>query len=84
MWYVEHRLESLYWLVFRLLRDWCRKSWYCLDRNHWSLFPVDFDGRRLPLEVYDELMGILMHGCVGKSVGLRLCFCTPMLIPQML
>ncbi|KAF8496527.1 hypothetical protein F5888DRAFT_394389 [Russula emetica] len=32
--------------------------------NHWSLFPVVFVGRRLPLDVYDELMGILMHGCV--------------------
>jgi len=32
--------------------------------NHWSLFPVVFDGRRLPLDVYDELMGILMYGCV--------------------
>jgi hypothetical protein len=32
--------------------------------SHWSLFPVVFDDRRLPFEVYDELMGILMHGCV--------------------
>ena len=26
------------------------------------------DDRRLPLEVYDELMGILMHGCVGEPI----------------
>ncbi|KAI9509043.1 hypothetical protein F5148DRAFT_815641 [Russula earlei] len=32
--------------------------------NHWSLYPVVFDNRRLPLEAYDELMGILLHGCV--------------------
>jgi len=32
--------------------------------NHWSLFPVVFGGRRLPLAVYDELTGILAHGCV--------------------
>ena len=31
-----------------------------------------FDDRRLPFEVYDELMGMLMHGCVGKSFGLKL------------
>jgi hypothetical protein len=35
---------------------------------------VVFDDRRLPLEVYDELMGILVHGCVGKPIGLRLGF----------
>jgi len=32
--------------------------------THWSLFPVVFEGRRLPLPVYDELLGILAHGCV--------------------
>jgi len=32
--------------------------------SHWSLFPVVFDGRRLSHDVCDELMGILMHGCV--------------------
>jgi len=31
--------------------------------NHWSLFPVVFEGRRLPLGIYDELMGMLVHGC---------------------
>jgi hypothetical protein len=40
-----------------------------VDRNHWSLFPVVFGRRRLPIDVYDELMGILMHGCVGESIG---------------
>ncbi|KAF8487058.1 hypothetical protein DFH94DRAFT_12899 [Russula ochroleuca] len=32
--------------------------------NHFSLYPVVFHDRHLPLDVYDELMGILMHGCV--------------------
>ncbi|KAI0289786.1 hypothetical protein B0F90DRAFT_1672279 [Multifurca ochricompacta] len=32
--------------------------------NHWSLFPVVFDGRSIPSEVYDELVGILTHGCI--------------------
>ena len=49
----------------------CRRY---LDRNHWSLFPVVFDGRGLQPGVYDELMGILMHGCVGKSIGSKLEF----------
>ena len=35
------------------------------------------DGRRLPLRVYDELMGILMHGCVGEPVGPTLDFYIP-------
>ena len=33
-----------------------------------------FGDRRLTLDVYDELMGILMHGCIGELVGLRLSF----------
>jgi hypothetical protein len=37
-------------------------------RNHWSLFPAVFKGRRLSPHVYDELMGMLAHGCVGESV----------------
>ncbi|KAI0287385.1 hypothetical protein BC826DRAFT_53980 [Russula brevipes] len=32
--------------------------------NHWSLFPVVFDGRRVSPDIYDELLGILGHGCV--------------------
>ncbi|KAF8474432.1 hypothetical protein DFH94DRAFT_855629 [Russula ochroleuca] len=32
--------------------------------SHWSLFPVVFADRRLPLDAYDELSGILLHGCV--------------------
>ena len=35
------------------------------------------DGRRPPLDVYDELMGILMHGCVGEPVNLTLGFYIP-------
>jgi len=40
---------------------------HCLEGlywQHWSLFPVVFGGRRLPLDVYDELMRVLVHGCV--------------------
>ena len=33
-----------------------------------------FDDRRLTLDVYDELLGVLMHGCVGEPIGLRLGF----------
>ncbi|KAH9962948.1 hypothetical protein BC827DRAFT_1375672, partial [Russula dissimulans] len=62
--HVKHRLESLYWCVCCLLKDWCSKCSYCLDRCHWSLYPIDFDDRRFPDEAYDELMGILAHGCV--------------------
>ena len=43
-------------------------------RTHWSLFPVVFGRRRLPLDVYDELMGTLVHGCVGGSIGPELNF----------
>ena len=52
-----------------------------MGRGHWSLFPVVFAGRFLPLVVYDELMGTLMHGCVGEPVGLRLGFYMPTSIP---
>ncbi|KAH8984591.1 hypothetical protein EDB92DRAFT_1885927 [Lactarius akahatsu] len=32
--------------------------------SHWSLFPVNFSQRRLSKEVYDELLGMLVHGCI--------------------
>ncbi|KAI9509029.1 hypothetical protein F5148DRAFT_1375430 [Russula earlei] len=32
--------------------------------THWSLYPAIFDNRRLPPEAYDELIGILSHGCI--------------------
>ncbi|KAH9003374.1 hypothetical protein EDB86DRAFT_2891767 [Lactarius hatsudake] len=32
--------------------------------THWSLFPAIFDGRHLQPAVYDELVGILSHGCI--------------------
>ena len=41
-------------------------------RTHWSFFPVVFDGRRLQPEVYDELIGILSHGCMGNYESLAL------------
>ncbi|KAH9979764.1 hypothetical protein BJV74DRAFT_121406 [Russula compacta] len=37
--------------------------------NHWSLFPAVFEGRSLPLDAYDELMGILSHGCVDMMTS---------------
>jgi hypothetical protein len=42
------------------------------DRNHWSIFPAVFEGRSLQEKDYDELMGVLTHGCVGEPTGLRL------------
>ncbi|KAH9050812.1 hypothetical protein EDB87DRAFT_1583109, partial [Lactarius vividus] len=35
--------------------------------THWSLFPVVFEGRRLTHAVYDELVGVLSHGCMVLS-----------------
>ncbi|KAH8987921.1 hypothetical protein EDB92DRAFT_1875046 [Lactarius akahatsu] len=40
--------------------------------SHWSLYPAFFEGRRLECQIYDELVGILSHGCVGKSASLVL------------
>ncbi|KAI9458695.1 hypothetical protein BJY52DRAFT_1223443 [Lactarius psammicola] len=37
--------------------------------THWSLFPAVFDGRCLQPAVYDELVGILSHGCMDSTVG---------------
>jgi len=42
--------------------------------NHWSLFPVVFKGRRFPGGVYDELMGMLVHGCFGEQIDSTLVF----------
>jgi hypothetical protein len=60
----EHRLEASYWFIRCPLPDWYPKHQYCLARNHWSLFPAVFEGHHLQPSVYDELMGILSHGCV--------------------
>jgi len=38
-------------------------------RTHWSLFPACFEGRKLPKGTYDELMGILVGGCMGTSMS---------------
>ncbi|KAI0261589.1 hypothetical protein BC834DRAFT_459356 [Gloeopeniophorella convolvens] len=32
--------------------------------THWSLYPVVWEHRRLKTEVYDELIGVLAHGCI--------------------
>jgi len=37
--------------------------------NHWSLYPAVFKGRRLPLHVYDELLGMLAHGCIDTMTS---------------
>ncbi|KAI9444163.1 hypothetical protein H4582DRAFT_2053868 [Lactarius indigo] len=37
---------------------------------HYYLFPAVFDGHCLQPAVYDELLGILSHGCMGKHVYL--------------
>ena len=55
-----------------MLPYWCINGRFDSDRNHWSLFPVVFEGRCLPVDVYDELMGILVHGCIGKPLDSRL------------
>ncbi|KAI0253097.1 hypothetical protein BJV78DRAFT_1153227 [Lactifluus subvellereus] len=36
--------------------------------NHWSLYPIFFPGRDLPVSICDELIGILSHGCVEPNV----------------
>jgi len=60
---VRYTFHVQSFLLFPLM--WCSEHRLeSLYWTHWSLFPVVFDGRRLPLDVYDELMGILMHGCV--------------------
>ncbi|KAI0296393.1 hypothetical protein BC826DRAFT_934163 [Russula brevipes] len=61
--HVKHRLEDLYWCVSYVLLDRCLTLIF-LNRNHWSLYPVCFQGRDLPSDTYDELMGILTHGCI--------------------
>ncbi|KAH9051655.1 hypothetical protein EDB87DRAFT_1582345 [Lactarius vividus] len=37
--------------------------------THWSLFPAVFEGRRLEPAVYDELVGILSHGCMDAMTS---------------
>jgi hypothetical protein len=69
--YAEHRLEALYWCVSCLLLYSPRKHSCRLARKHWSLYPAVFDGRRLPLSICDELIGVLSHGCVGELLRLQ-------------
>ncbi|KAH9059584.1 hypothetical protein EDB87DRAFT_1577599 [Lactarius vividus] len=53
--HVEHQIETLYWRIFYF-------------RTHWSTFPAVFDGRCLRPAVYDELLGILSHGCIDVLI----------------
>ncbi|KAN0108993.1 hypothetical protein V8E52_009776 [Russula decolorans] len=59
--HVKHHLEDLYWYIIGLLAK--------LNWNHWSLYPAVFKGRRLPLHVYDELLGMLAHGCIDTMTS---------------
>ena len=65
---VRRALFGVTLLVCYLILDWYCKRLYFRGRSHWSLFPAAFNDRRLPLVVYDELMGMLMHGCVGEPI----------------
>ena len=62
----EHRLEALYWCFCYAELDLGCIDRYCLSRSHWSLYPNVFERRRLEPAIYDELVGILSHGCIGK------------------
>ncbi|KAI0253086.1 hypothetical protein BJV78DRAFT_1196557 [Lactifluus subvellereus] len=37
--------------------------------NHWSLYPIFFPGRDLPVSICDELIRILSHGCVESMTS---------------
>ncbi|KAH9003501.1 hypothetical protein EDB86DRAFT_2826628 [Lactarius hatsudake] len=37
--------------------------------SHWSLYPAFFEGRCLEPEIYDELVGILSHGCMDTMTS---------------
>ncbi|KAH9035810.1 hypothetical protein EDB84DRAFT_1675936, partial [Lactarius hengduanensis] len=37
--------------------------------SHWSLYPAFFEGRCLESEIYDELVGILSHGCMDTMTS---------------
>jgi hypothetical protein len=41
-------------------------------RTHWSLIPTVFAGRYLQRDIYDELVGMLSHGCMGEFMSLSL------------
>jgi hypothetical protein len=70
IWCAEHRMEDLYWYINGLFIDWLPRHRCCPYRYHWSLFPVIFEDRCLPPRVYDELIGMLAHGCVGEPMAL--------------
>ncbi|KAN0131228.1 hypothetical protein V8E53_010932 [Lactarius tabidus] len=73
--YVSHSNRCLFWLENYSITDMTQTVgvqslahikhqlehlyWY-----HWSLFPVNFKKRKLSNKVYDELLGMLVHGCI--------------------
>ncbi|KAH9074275.1 hypothetical protein EDB83DRAFT_2516038 [Lactarius deliciosus] len=80
--YAHHDTRCLFWLETYDAKDMLSEVYWvgspahvkhrleALYWSHWSLYPVFFEGRRLESEIYDELVGILSHGCVGKSAFL--------------
>ncbi|KAH9026186.1 hypothetical protein EDB85DRAFT_176673 [Lactarius pseudohatsudake] len=74
--YAHHDTRCLFWLEPYAARDMLSEVYWvgspahvkhrleALYWSHWSLYPVFFEGRRLECEIYDELVGILSHGCV--------------------
>ncbi|KAH9172699.1 hypothetical protein EDB89DRAFT_854812 [Lactarius sanguifluus] len=74
--YAHHDTRCLFWLERYAARDMLSEVYgvgspahikhrlEALYWSHWSLYPAFFEGRRLESEIYDELVGILSHGCV--------------------
>ncbi|KAH9027058.1 hypothetical protein EDB84DRAFT_1239959, partial [Lactarius hengduanensis] len=67
--YAHHDTRCLFWLEPYAARDMLSEVYWVgspahVSASHWSLYPVFFEGRRLECEIYDELVGILSHGCV--------------------
>jgi len=73
--YVSHKNRCLFWLETYYITDMIQTVgvqslahikhqlehlyWY-----HWSLFPVNFNQHKLSRDIYDELLGMLVHGCI--------------------
>ncbi|KAH8982874.1 hypothetical protein EDB92DRAFT_1617467 [Lactarius akahatsu] len=82
--YAHHDTRCLFWLETYDAKDMLSEVYWvgspahvkhrleALYWSHWSLYPAFFEGRRLECQIYDELVGILSHGCVGKSASLVL------------
>ncbi|KAI9438687.1 hypothetical protein H4582DRAFT_190615 [Lactarius indigo] len=74
--YAHHETRCLFWLESYAAKDMLSEVYgvespahvkhrlEALYWSHWSLYPAFFKDRRLESEIYDELVGILSHGCV--------------------